>query len=221
MFCFRYNWVWQSWLSEINSVLLFLIHQYGSLRTCLIIFNMFKCQHATFCGFVSTYGSLRTRWICDTIMFLLIKNVAIKLGTFQGFFTSFFKQISMYLIIGYWVLVRFVGCLYCFLQHQNPNRTSNYFYRKSSAVVEVTHTLSGLWFLQISSQLLSRYSKLGVYRSILFDRTSILFVEQAENRSSTPYLGALHTFACQMQDVVWSDQALLDLDDSNAWDLRL
>ena len=46
-------------------------------------------QHATFCGFVSTCGSPRTRWICDIIMFLLIKSVAIKLGTFQGFFTQF------------------------------------------------------------------------------------------------------------------------------------
>ena len=80
-------------------------------------------------------------------------------------------------------------------------------------MVEVTHTLSDIWFLQISSQLLSRYNKLGVYRrgwlrSILFDRTSILFVEQAVYRPSTPCLVALSTFACKMQDVVWSDQAL-------------
>ena len=38
----------------------------------------------------------------------------------------------------YWVLVRFGGCLYCFLQHQNPNRTSNNLCRKSSVEVEVT-----------------------------------------------------------------------------------
>ena len=25
-----------------------------------------------------------------------------------------------------WVLVRFVGCLCCFQQYQNPNRTSNF-----------------------------------------------------------------------------------------------
>ena len=118
------------------------------------------------------------------------------------------------------------GCLYCFLQHQNPNCTSNYLCRKSSVVVEVTLTLSGIWFLQISPQLLSRYKKLGVYRggwlrSILFDRTSILFVEQAVYRPNTPYLGALSTFTCKMQDVVWSDEALLDLGDSYAWDSRL
>ena len=84
----------------------------------------------------------------------------------------------------------------------------------------------GIWFLQISSQLLSRYNKLGVYRTgwlrlVLFDRTSILFVEQAENWPGAPYLGALSTFACKMQDVFWSDQALLGLDDSYAWDSRL
>ena len=46
-------------------------------------------------------------------------------------------------------------------------------------------------------------------RSILFDRTSILFVEQAKYRPSTPYLGALSTSACTMQDV-GSNQALAD-----------
>ena len=105
MLCFLYNRVWQSWYSEINFVLL---HQYGSPRTCLIIFNIFGCQHTTFCGFVSTYRSPRTRWICDIIMLLLIKSV-----------------------LDNWVLVlvRFVGCLNCFLQHQDPNYTSNYLYR--------------------------------------------------------------------------------------------
>ena len=39
----------------------------------------------------------------------------------------------------YWVLVRFVGCLYCFKQYHEPNRTSNYLCRKFSVVVEVTH----------------------------------------------------------------------------------
>ena len=61
----------------------------------------------------------------------------------------------------------------------------------------------------------------GCLRSILFDRTSILFVEQAVYRPSAPYLGVFSTFACKMQDVVWSDQALLDLDVSYASDSRL
>ena len=116
-------------------MLLFLIHQYGSLRTCLIFFNMFWCQHATFCGFVSTYGSPRTCWVCIFIMFLLIKSVAIKLGAFQGFFTPFVTNLP---VLDNWVLVRFVGCLCFFQQYQNPNRTSNYLCRKFSVVVEVT-----------------------------------------------------------------------------------
>ena len=36
--------------------------------------------------------------------------------------------------------------------------------RNFSVVAEVTHIPSGIWFLQISSQLLSKYNKLGVYR---------------------------------------------------------
>ena len=32
----------------------------GPPRTCLIFFFMFRCQHATLCGFLSTYGSSRT-----------------------------------------------------------------------------------------------------------------------------------------------------------------
>ena len=85
MFCFFHNCVRQSRYSEINFVLLFLIHQYGSPRTCLMFFNMFMCQHATHCGSVSTYWSPRTRWVCDFIMFLLIQSVAIKRGAFLDF----------------------------------------------------------------------------------------------------------------------------------------
>ena len=80
------------WHSEINVVFLLLIHRDGSPRTCLIIFNMFRCQHAPLCGFVSTYGETRTCWIGDIIMFLLVKSVAIKLGTFQGLFTPFYNM---------------------------------------------------------------------------------------------------------------------------------
>ena len=76
-----------AWYSKINFVFVFLIHRDGLHRTCLIIFNMFGCQNATFCGFVSGYGFLRTRGICDLIMFLLIECVAIKIGTFQRFFS--------------------------------------------------------------------------------------------------------------------------------------
>ena len=36
--------------------------------------------------------------------------------------------------------------------------------------------------------------------------------------TNTPSLDALSPFSGKMQDVVWSDQALLDLGDSCAWD---
>ena len=39
---------------------------------------------------MSTYGSPRTRWISDVIMFLLITSVAIKLGYVLGFLHSVF-----------------------------------------------------------------------------------------------------------------------------------
>ena len=58
-------------------------------------------------------------------------------------------------------------------------------------------------------------------RSCLIELPSILSVEQAAYRPSTPYLGAFSTFACTMQDVVWSHEALADLCDSHAWDSRL
>ena len=95
--------------------------------------------------------------------------------------------------------------------------------RKTSVVVEVTHRLSGMWLLQISSQQLSKYNKLGVYRKewlhyILFDRPSILFVEQAVYRPHKPYPGVSSISACTMQDVVWSNQALVDLCDPYSCD---
>ena len=79
------------------------------------------------------------------------------------------------------------------------------------------------WLLQIPSQQISGYNRLGVYckgwlHYILFDRTSILFVEQAVYRPNTPYPGVFSISACTMQDVVWSNQALADLCDPCSWD---
>ena len=52
----------------------------------------------------------------------------------------------------------------------------------------------------------------GWLRYILFDRTSILFVEQAVYRPNTPCPGVFSTSsACTMQDMVWSNQAHTDL----------
>ena len=73
MYCFFHNCMWQSWYSEINFVLLFQIHQYGSLRTCLIFFNMCKCQHDPHTGlrvldhWALCYGSIRwVSWLIPT-----------------------------------------------------------------------------------------------------------------------------------------------------------
>ena len=93
-------------------------------------------------------------------------------------------RVSPFLIIGFLVLVGFVGCPCCFQLLLNPILSYNYLWRKSSVVVEKTQKLSGIWPLQIPSQLLSRSNKLGMYRTgwlhyILFDRPSIFFVEQA------------------------------------------
>ena len=53
----------------------------------------------------------------------------------------------------------------------------------------------------------------------MFDRTSILFVEQTVYRPNTPYPGVFSTSsACMMQDVVWSNQAHADLCDPYSWD---
>ena len=92
-------------------------------------------------------------------------------------------RVSPFLKIGFLVLVGFVGCPCCFQLLLNPILSSNYLWRTSLEEAEVTHILSRMWFLQIPSQQLSRYNKLGVYREgwlhyILFDRIWILYVEQ-------------------------------------------
>ena len=84
-----------------------------------------------------------------------------------------------------------------------------------SSTIASSNQISSMWTLSSKTTFIENW-----LCSILFDRTSILFVEQAVYRPSTPYLGALSTFACKMPDVVWSNQALLDLDDSY-WDSRL
>ena len=125
------------------------------------------------------------------------------------------------------VLDRFVGCLYCFLLLLNPILSRPIIFEGNRWRRTRWHIYLLVYdFVQISSQLPSRYNKLGVYRggwlrSILPDRASILFVEQAVYRPNTPYPGAFSTFSRSMQDVVWSNWALADLCDSYSWDSRL
>ena len=70
-------------------------------------------------------------------------------------------RVSPYLIIGFWVLVGFVGYLCCFQRHQNPNHTSNclcgkffgggrddtntFWYMISSAVITTTFEITISW----------------------------------------------------------------------------
>ena len=141
--------------------------------------------------------------VCDFIMFLLIKSVAIKRGTFLDFLFLSTHGSLPYLIIGFWVLVRFVGCLCSFQQYQNPNRTFNYlkkFFRFHHNRFRDTKS----WECIIEDDGVRSCSiKLQSFP------LSKLYIDP-----STPYLGALSTFACTMQDVVWSNQALADLCDS-------
>ena len=54
---------------------------------------------------------------------------------------------------------------------------------------------------------------------LVFDRTSILFVEPVVHRPSSPFPDVFSTSsACTMQDVVWSNQAHADLCAPNSWD---
>ena len=206
-YCFLHNCMWQSWYSEVNVYFLLmggLLSTHGSFRSCLIyvyvfVYNLYRHWHGTLDGFWSIHGSSRSCWVFVQWRF------------------------SPFLIIGFLVWVGFVGCLCCFQRLLNPILSSNYLWRKSWEVVEVTK-ISRIWFLQIPSQQLLRYSTLGVYRKewlhcILFDRTSILYVEQAVYRPYTPYLGVFSTsFACMMQDVVWSSQVCTDLCVPYSWD---
>ena len=178
MYCFFHNCMWQSSYSGINLVLLNL---HRSLRSCKI-FNFCRCQHATFCGFWSTYGSDNwvfgfgwVRWVS-----LLLLAISESTSPIQ------------------WSLKEIVGG-----GRGDTYLLVNDFFRFHHNYI--------------------RDNKLGVYRKrwlryILFERISILSVGQAENRPNTPYLGAFSTFACTMQDVVWSNHALADPCDPHSWD---
>ena len=52
----------------------------------------------------------------------------------------------------------------------------------------------------------------------MFDRTSILFVEQVVYQPNTLCLGVLTLSACNMQNVVRSSQAHADPCDPYSWD---
>ena len=86
-------------------------------------------------------------------------------------------RVSQLLTIGFLVLVGFVGCL----SATNLNHTSNSLCGNFSVVVEVTHTPSGIWILQMPR---------------LTHPLSKLYID--------PIRRVLVSFPRMMQDVVWS-----------------
>ena len=211
MLCFFHNWFWQSWHSEVNVELLHLgglLSTYGSPRSCLIfVFNFYKHWHATLDGFWSIHGSHLSCWALRA----LVTRQDIFLDLLGGLLSTHGSHRSWYLFFGFgWI--RWVSLLLPATSESNSFiqlslKGNRWWWSK------VIQRLSRIWFLQIPSQQLSRYNKLGVYRGgwlhyILFDTTSILYVQHAVYRPHTRYLGALSTFACKMEDVIWSAQAL-------------
>ena len=104
----------------------------------------------------------------------------------------------------------------CLINSREDDKSQSYYYSgrpkdnsKTICRCVGVHILSRIWCLQIPSQQLSRYNKLGVYRKRWLHHT---FVEQAVYRPNTPYPGVFSTsFACTMKDVVWSSQSLWSL----------
>ena len=170
MFCFFHNCMWQSWYSEVNVVLL---HLYGSLRSGLIFFNFCRCRTRNFL------------WILNYIRvspFLLSawrpRDQTRYLSRFP-LWTLAHLRVSPFLIIGFLVLVGFVGYLCCFQRLLNPIH--------SSIIFVGNLRWWSRWHIYLLVYDFFRFhhnyfrdtiNKLGVYRKgwlryILFDRTSI------------------------------------------------
>ena len=201
--CFFHNCMWQSWYSEVN---VYLLHLGGLLSTHGSLSVLVWSSSSIFTGIDTQL------WIDFDPSTCLSVLVECLMSSWPNGISFWISWVSPFLIIGFLVWVGFAGCLFCFERLLNPILSSNYLWRESLVVVAATHLLSYIWFLQIPSQHFSRCNKLGVYRkgwlrSNLFDRTSILYDEQAVHRPNTPYLGAFSTSACAMQDVVWSNHS--------------
>ena len=233
-FCFFHNCMWQSWHSEVNVYFLELserLSTHGSPRSCLICVYVFVCVfvfiykfnrhwHTTLDGWWSIHKSPRS-WVFGAF------------ATKQDIFSDLLRERTCCLPTGLSVLDNLVlgfGWIRWESSLSPTTSESNSFIQLSLKEIfgggQVTHILSRTWFLQIPSQQLSGYNVLGVcrkgwLRSVLFDRTSIVSVEQAVYRPNTPYPGAISTIVCTMQDVVWSNQVHTDLCDSWPWYSRL
>ena len=188
---------------------------------CLIFFNMFRCQHATLCGFWSTYGSLRSCWVLDVLV--------IKQGTFLDFLggLSAHLRVSPFLIIGLLVVVRFVGCLCC---HPATSESNSFIQLSLKQIVGGGRGDTYTFSYMISSDFINNYFRdTKSWECIVKDDcvTSCLIENQSFPLSKL-YIDPIHRILvsfplllCTMQHVVWSNQALADLCDLYSWDSRL
>ena len=163
--------------------------------------------------------------------FLLVSQLHVAIQTLwsqclfpRAEWTVVHSRVSPFLIIEFWVLVGFVGSLCCFQRLLNPISSSNYLDKKSLEEVEVTHILS--------SFIISRFHHNNFrdtiswecvgkrwLHSILFDRTSILSVEQVVYRPRHRVLMSIPLFLLVPCKTWYVQVKLLRLNcDSYSWD---
>ena len=127
------------------------------------------------------------------------------------------SQVSPCLHLGFWFLVGFVVSLHFLQQLLNPILSSNFSVSEIFGGGRGDAYTSRTWFLQFPSWYPSGYNELGVcrkgwLRSIVFDRTWIISLEQFLCRPNTPCFDVSSTFSDgTMQDAVLPGQFRLDL----------
>ena len=179
--CFFHNCMWQFWYSEVIVYFLEvggLLSTHGSHRSCLIrvfvsVYNLYRHWHTTLDGFWSIHGSHRFCWVLD--VFVTKQDISWVDSSTHGSSRSW--------SLGFWFWLESLGVFaassYFWIHFFHPIifEGNIRWWSKWKKILFLK------WFLQIPSQQLSRCNKLGVYRKgwshyILFDRISILFVEQ-------------------------------------------
>ena len=156
MFCFLYNWVWRSWHSEINVVFLF----FGSTVTGLpvLVWSLTTCLGVNTQRSVDSCPHTCLPVLVGSVTLSCFSWLRVSWSNLVRFRVSSLHFVTSLLAFDNWVLgfssIRWMSLL--LLATSESKLHVQLSERKSSAVVEVTHTLSDLWFLQISSQLLSR-----------------------------------------------------------------
>ena len=163
-FCFFHNSMRQAWHTEVN-VYFFelseLLSTHGSPRSCLI------CVYVFVFVFVFVYKFNRQLWMDfgpSTGLPVLVEFLVPSRPNKTSFSVSWVNGCSPtgLSVLDNWVFD--LGCLCYFQRLLNPIISSNYLSMRSLAEVEVTKILSRKKILQIPSQPLSGYNKLGVFR---------------------------------------------------------